>query len=104
MHCSLLNVTVILMTLSALTSTFGGIVRPICFAALRLITNSNFVGCSTGISAGLAPFKILSTNGGAPEGFGLVGSVGHQATALDKIPPRINRRQPIFAARSAIRF
>ena len=27
-----------LMTLSALTSTFGGIVTPICFAALRLMT------------------------------------------------------------------
>src|SRR5262245_57011535 len=50
-----------LITLSALASTFGGIVRPICFAAFRLITNSNFVGCSTGKSAGLAPFKILST-------------------------------------------
>src|SRR5262249_2287239 len=50
-----------LMTLSALASTFGGIVRPICFAAFKLITNSNFVGCSTGRSAGFAPFKILST-------------------------------------------
>ena len=50
-----------LITLSARASTFGGIVRPICFAALRLIINSNFVGCSTGKSAGLAPFKILST-------------------------------------------
>ena len=38
-----------------------GIVRPICFAAFRLITNSNFVACCTGKSAGLAPFKILST-------------------------------------------
>ena len=37
-----------LITLSALTSTFGGIVRPICFAVFRLITNSNFVGRSTG--------------------------------------------------------
>src|SRR4029434_5662694 len=36
-----------LITLSPLTSTFGGIVRPICFAAFRLITSSNFVGCST---------------------------------------------------------
>ena len=27
-----------LMTLSARASTFGGIVRPICFAVLRLIT------------------------------------------------------------------
>ena len=50
-----------LITLSALASTFGGIVRPICLAAFRLITNSNFVGCSTGRSAGLAPFRILST-------------------------------------------
>jgi hypothetical protein len=50
-----------LITLSALTSTFGGIVRPICFAVLRLMMNSNFVGCSTGRSAGLAPLRILST-------------------------------------------
>ena len=49
------------MTLSALAKTFGGIVRPICFAAFRLITNSNFVGCSTGNSAGFALFRILST-------------------------------------------
>jgi hypothetical protein len=50
-----------LITLSALTNTFGGTVRPICFAALRLTTNSNFIGCSTGRSAGVLPFRILST-------------------------------------------
>src|SRR6266542_540076 len=50
-----------LITLSALARTFGGIVRPICLAALRLMISSNFFGCSTGRSAGLAPFKILST-------------------------------------------
>ena len=50
-----------LITLSARASTFGGIVRPICLAAFRLMINSNFVGCSTGRSAGLAPFRILST-------------------------------------------
>ena len=50
-----------LITLSALTSTFGGIVTPICLAVFRLITNSNFLGCSTGRSAGLAPLRILST-------------------------------------------
>src|SRR6185369_11037625 len=49
------------ITRSALASTFGGIVNPICFAVLRLMTNSNLVGCSTGKSAGFAPFKILST-------------------------------------------
>ena len=43
-----------LISLFARASTSGGIVRPICFAVLRLITSSNFVGCSTGRSAGLA--------------------------------------------------
>src|SRR5678815_4916692 len=54
-----------LITLSALTNAFGGIVRPICLAALRLTMNSNFFGCSTGMSAGFAPFKILSTKSAA---------------------------------------
>src|SRR5439155_25290998 len=50
-----------LITLSARYRTDCGIVRPICLAVLRFITNSNFVGCSTGRSAGFVPFKILST-------------------------------------------
>src|SRR6185312_16710734 len=50
-----------LITRSALARIFGGIVRPICLDVLRLITSSNFIGCSMGRSAGLAPFKILST-------------------------------------------
>jgi hypothetical protein len=48
------------MTSSATASTDGGIVRPSAFAVLRLMTRSNLVGCSTGRSAGLAPFRILS--------------------------------------------
>jgi hypothetical protein len=60
-HSSLLTVYCHLITLSALASTFGGIVNPICLAAFRLMMNSNLVGCSTGRSAGFAPFKILST-------------------------------------------
>jgi len=50
-----------LITLSARARTCGGIVRPICFAIFMFTQNSNFVGRSTGMSAGLAPFKILST-------------------------------------------
>ena len=50
-----------LITLSALASIFGGIVKPICFAAFRLMMNSKFFGCSTGKSAGLTPLRILST-------------------------------------------
>src|SRR5215831_2639082 len=49
------------MIWSARPSTDGGIVRPRACAVLRLITNSNVVGCSIGRSAGLAPFRILST-------------------------------------------
>ena len=29
--------------------TFGGIVRPICLAVFRLMTNSNFVGALHGV-------------------------------------------------------
>ena len=36
-----------LITLSALYSTDCGIVSPICFAVLRLITNANFIAAST---------------------------------------------------------
>ena len=39
----------------------GGIVSPSACAVIRLTTNSNLVGRSTGRSAGLAPFRILST-------------------------------------------
>src|SRR5262249_49411086 len=50
-----------LITLSALAKTFGGIVRPSCFAVLKFTMNSNFVGCSTGRSAGFVPLSTLST-------------------------------------------
>ena len=36
-------------------------VRPRALTVFMLITISNFVGCSTGRSAGLAPLRILST-------------------------------------------
>ena len=49
------------ITSSARSSTDCGIVRPSAFAVLRFMTNSNLVGCSTGRSAGFAPFRILST-------------------------------------------
>jgi ABC transporter substrate binding protein len=49
------------ITWSARCSSDCGIVRPRAFAVLRLNTSSNLVGCSTGRSAGFAPFRILST-------------------------------------------
>jgi hypothetical protein len=50
------------ITSSAWKRSVGGMVRPRAFAVFRLMTSSNFMGCSTGRSAGLAPFRILSTN------------------------------------------
>ena len=55
MQCSKYHVHSI--TSSARTRNDSAIVSPRAFAVLRLITNSNSVGCSMGRSAGLAPFK-----------------------------------------------
>src|SRR4029450_12925935 len=49
------------ITWSARCSSDCGILKPRALAVLRLTTNSNLVGCSTGRSAGFAPFRILST-------------------------------------------
>src|SRR5262249_208188 len=48
------------ITWSARTISERGIVRPSAFAVLRLVTSSNWVGCSIGRSAGLAPLRIRS--------------------------------------------
>jgi hypothetical protein len=49
------------MTWSARPSSDCGIVSPSAFAAFRLITSSNLVGCSTGRSLGWAPSRIRWT-------------------------------------------
>src|SRR5215216_5133810 len=49
------------ITSSAVLSRVDGTVRPRALAVLRLRTNSNFVGCITGISAGFAPLRIWPT-------------------------------------------
>ena len=49
------------ITSSARARTAGGTVRPSTLAVLRLTTSSNFVGCWTGRSAGLAPLRIFPT-------------------------------------------
>ena len=47
------------ITSSAVANSVSGMVRPSALAVLRLMTNSNLVGCRTGRSAGLAPLRIL---------------------------------------------
>src|SRR5262249_56756346 len=49
------------ITSSARASSVGGTSRPSALAALRLIANSNLVGCTTGRSAGRAPLSTLPT-------------------------------------------
>src|SRR6516165_9516079 len=50
-----------LRTSSTVARNVCGIVRPRAAAVLALMANSNLVGCSTGISPGLVPRRILST-------------------------------------------
>src|SRR5262249_45808584 len=45
----------------ARASSVGGTSQPSAFAVFRFMTRSNLVGCSTGISAGFDPRRILST-------------------------------------------
>ena len=49
------------ITSSARASSVGGTSRPSALAVLRFRMSSNFVGCMTGRSAGLAPERILPT-------------------------------------------
>src|SRR5262249_24940835 len=49
------------ITLSVRASSVGETSRPSALAVIRLMTRSNLVGCSTGISPGFAPRRILST-------------------------------------------
>ena len=46
------------MTSSASESRLSEILTPSAFAVVRLMTNSNFVDCITGRSAGFAPLRI----------------------------------------------
>jgi hypothetical protein len=49
------------ITSSARSMSDNGTSTPIALAVLRLITNSNFVGCSTGRSAGFAPRSSMTS-------------------------------------------
>src|SRR5262249_22624866 len=53
------------ITSSASASSLSGIVRLSALAVVRLKTRSNLAGCSTGMSPGVAPRRILSTSSAA---------------------------------------
>src|SRR5215467_4464238 len=68
-------------------------VRPRAWAVLRLITSSNFLGCSTGRSPGLAPLRTLSTYCESLEVDGHDGPVRGETSRLDVVSPPVHRRQ-----------
>ena len=70
--------------------------RPSVLAVLRLITNSNLVGCSTGRSAGLAPLRIFPVYmASLAICIANVGSVAHQTTGGDELTREVNRRDRV---------
>ena len=76
-----------LMISSACSSTDCGIVSPSALAVFRLITSSNLEGFSMGRSPGLAPFRILSTIGGAaPSHVDSARPKGHETASLHELP------------------
>src|SRR6516164_1187468 len=73
------------ITSSATSSRSRGISRSSDLAVLRLMTNSNRVGCSTGRSAGLAPLRILSTYTVLRRNKSLMFAIGDETAELDKL-------------------
>src|SRR5262245_14408436 len=62
-----------------------------------LMTNSNFVGCSTGRSAGLAPFRILSTILADRRNSSVRSALYDMSPpGVSKLTLSINRRQPFL--------
>ena len=71
------------ITRSALANTFGGIVKPICFAALRL-TNSNFVGLLNRQVGRLGAFQYLvPIHPGVAVHICNTGTVAHEPIRID---------------------
>jgi hypothetical protein len=93
------------MIVVARASTLGGMVKPICFAVLRLITSSNFLGCSTGKIGRLGSLQdSVHVIGNAPVAVRDVRSVPHEPAVIHSFSVVIHRRYPLFNAKPAIRF
>jgi len=71
------------ITSSAVAISVVGTVRPSDFAVLRLMTNANLVGYSTGISAGFVPRRILDVFPFGEAGFLQLG----QTTSCSRLLP-----------------
>jgi hypothetical protein len=71
------------ITLSAVVSSVGGMVRPSAFAALRLMKRPNLVGYSIGRSAGLVPLRMRSMYPAATRASDCAGQTGGPESRQD---------------------
>src|SRR5215470_12307819 len=95
------------MTSSARASSGGGIVRPRALAVFRLITSSNFVGCSIGYISRFGPLQNLVDEDSAPSpAVQKIRGIGHEAPSLDKDAIFIHGGEPVLDGklRSLIRI
>ena len=80
------------ITSSASASSVGGTVRPSALAVLRLITNSNLVGCmDRQVGRLLALENAAGIDAGLAVRFGKAGSVAHQAAGHGELAPKVDR-------------
>src|SRR5437899_496613 len=90
------------MTWSARARTDCGIVRLSAFAVFRLITSSNFVGCSTGKSAGLVPPKnLVHIDGGLARLLGSIGPIRHEKPGFHLFHSVGHRWKPVLSRQLA---
>ena len=74
--------TIYLITRSALANTFGGIVRPICWAAFRL-DELEFIWLFYGKIAWLCTVKnLMHKQRGAAKHLGIIRRIRHEATGI----------------------
>src|SRR5262249_26042551 len=84
------------ITSSARASSMGGTARPSIRAVSALMTRSNLLDCTTGRSAGLAPFQdAAGIDTELAKRIHDVGSITHQPANFDKVARRIDRREPV---------
>jgi hypothetical protein len=75
------------MTSSARASSDGGIVSPRALAVLRLMTNSNLVGCSTGSIAVSRSLQAAGAEEPCPAAKGGTGEPSGRSTGIRRLPP-----------------
>jgi hypothetical protein len=91
------------MTWAARANNEGGIVRPRDFAVLLFRTSSNLVGPSTGMSAVLAPLRILSREPAVRRYRSrTIGPQRHQASDFDELSQSVDGGEPAMAANSTL--